>query len=377
MSSPDKKKLLIVTSDYHHPIRHRIHNMLDYYYREFDVDIISQIPKEYGENELDNIENVIKIKLNYYIPFVSFILYTIITRFKINELNRLKKYDACLSIGIYSGLPTVLSNISCPIFYEDTDRFKYFYSSKMMRFIVALIENYCIRKSDYVISVGFSLADSAKEIRKDDHVACIPNGVNNAFFNNRQKIQINDNLLVYLGSVEKWSGIDIAVAAMPLIIKEIPNIKLMIIGDGNYLDEVKKLCIKNDITDHVIFTGKKSYSEVPGLLQKCKIGLAIYPPTELMKYAFTLKIIEYMSSGLIVITTDVGDGATLIKDSWCGKIVDYDHLSLSKEVIDLINNGPLLEMLSSNGRKYSYNYEWSVLATSEIDLIKNRINCKS
>jgi glycosyltransferase involved in cell wall biosynthesis len=92
-----------------------------------------------------------------------------------------------------------------------------------------------------------------------------------------------------------------------------------------------------------------------------------------MKYAFTLKLIEYMAAGLPVITTNVGDGAQIVKESNSGYVIDYAVESFSNAVINLISDDNLRYSMSRNGTKYAKNFDWDDLASLEISALNHVI----
>jgi len=377
------KKLLIITSDYYHPLRHRLHNIIKPINEVFDVHIIALLPDfKIGSFEKDEKENFNKkfeqayksqgnittIKVNR-IPTATFLL----TYYTIKKVAKKQKYDACLVIGPYFGLATFLAKLNCPVIYEDTDRFEYFSKNKLSKHVNRSIERYCIRKATHVISVGYSLAENAKEIQGDNRISCIPNGVDYKLFS---EIDSNTakNVMVYVGTISDWSGLDLVIKSMPAIKKEVPDIKLVIIGEGEYLNNLKERSKEIGGNKYIEFLGKKEYTTIPKILSECKIGLAVYPKNNLMKYAFTLKLIEYMAAGLPVITTDIGDGAQIIKESNSGFIVDYTIESFSNAVIRLVKDDKIRNSMSKNGTRYAKKFDWSNLASLEIAVLNNNID---
>lgn len=370
------KKLLIVTSDYYHPLRHRLHNIIKPLREAFDVHIITLLPDEENLNRIDekqyrSTNNIIPIKAKS-IPVATFL----VTYFRIKKEVKNQKYDACLAIGPYFGLATLFAKVNCSVIYEDTDRFEYFAKNKLSKVINRIMETYCIKKATHVISVGYSLAKSAKEIRGDNCISCVPNGVDYKMFSEADTNKAK-NVIVYIGTVSDWSGLDIVISSIPFIKKEILDIKLLIIGEGEYLNNLKEKSKEIGVSKYIDFLGKKEYSEIPNLLSKCKIGLALYPKNDLMKYAFTLKLIEYMAAGLPVITTDIGDGAQIIKESNSGVIADYTIDSFSSAVIELIKNEKLRNSMSKNGKKYAQQFDWNNITISEIAILNHVIEMES
>jgi glycosyltransferase involved in cell wall biosynthesis len=376
-----KKKLLVITSDYFHAVGHRIHHLIKPLEKEFDVKIIT-INSEFYRNSIpkllvgslsgnlslvDRTDKDILVIRAIPMPIVNFLLLCVMIR----KFLKKNKADICLTIGSFAGVATFLSKLKCPTIYEDTDRFEYFRKSKLLRFRNRIMEHYCIRKATYVISTGYSLAESARQIRGDDIVACIPNGVDYELFSESYKDMRRENTMIYVGTLSDWCGLDLVIRAIPDILKRVPDIKLLIVGEGEFSNELKKMLDKMELNHCVRFLGKRQYIEIPKILSECKIGLATYPQIDLMQYAFTLKLIEYMSSGLPVITTNVGDSAQIIKDSDAGYVVDYNTKLFSKAVIELIENENLWHSMSENGMEYARKFDWASLASLEISVLNH------
>ena len=165
-------------------------------------------------------------------------------------------------------------------------------------------------------------------------------------------------MMVYVGTVSNWSGLDLVIDSIKIIKKDIPDIKLVIIGEGEYLDYLIEKSKKIGVDNYIEFLGKKEYTTIPKIFSECKIGLAIYPENELMKYAFTLKLIEYMAAGLPIITTNIGDGAQIIRFSNSGFICEYNIESFSSKVVKLIKDDNLRNLMSKNGKKYAQQFDW-------------------
>jgi len=384
-----KKRLLIITSDYFHPVGHRIHHILGPLMKEFNVKIITLdltlclqgivntfkflfntlLGNTHFINAKD--ENMLIIKA---LPLPGITLFLIYST--IQKLLKTYKFDICLVIGPYMGFGTLLSRSRIPIVYEDTDRFQYFAKNKLSKLFNKIMEKYSIKKATYVISVGYSLAKSAMQIREDCSVTCIPNGVDFQIFSAElNKHRQRENVMVYVGTIAKWSGLNLAISSIPYIKREIHDIKLIIVGDGELSDKLKKLAESLKLGDCVKFIGRKKYTEIPKIFSICKIGLAVYPETDLMRYAFTIKVIEYMAAGLPVVTTPAGDGAQIIRSSNAGFVItDYTELSLANAVIKLMKSEALWCSMSKNGVEYAKKFNWVNLANSEISVLNHIIN---
>ena len=129
---------------------------------------------------------------------------------------------------------------------------------------------------------------------------------------NRQQIGFDDNdfVMVYSGRINKEKGVSELIDAM-LILKDVPNIKLMIIGGtffGNADNEDDFVCsLKNKanaIGHKIIFTGFIPYAKIPDYLQMADIAVIPsiwddpFPTTELEAQAMGLPIITTKRGGI-------------------------------------------------------------------------------
>ena len=136
----------------------------------------------------------------------------------------------------------------------------------------------------------------------------------------------NDFVIVYSGRINKEKGVSELIDAI-LSLKEIINIKLMIIGGsfyGNAVNEddfVKSLKSKAQaIEDKIIFTGFVPYENVPNYLQLADI--AVLP--SMWNEPFGLTIVEAMAAGLPLITTRSGGIPEICED--VAIIVEREHV---------------------------------------------------
>jgi glycosyltransferase involved in cell wall biosynthesis len=112
-----------------------------------------------------------------------------------------------------------------------------------------------------------------------------------------------DFSLVYSGTIAQRYGLDIAIRAMALLKREMPDLKLVIVGDGNYLASLDELAIQLGVRDCVEFRGKVPFSELLEILVVCDAGLSPHRSDCFWDLYFSTKILEYFAVGLPVISS--------------------------------------------------------------------------
>jgi len=402
----DKKKLFIITTDYFHSTRFRLHYLLPYLRKNFKIKVVAITHLTY-DLDLDVRGKITSLKTITFVlkkflymltrvieykdeelviirmPFPRLTLgwlYLILTAFVAAFLVRIKKmyegFDACLATPNFAGLCALLLKMPLPIVYEDVDRCEYLHKDFLARKISRFVERYCIRNSDQVVSAGYALAESAETLRGMS-VHCVPNGIDIRLFENslseKSTLSKGNASLVYVGYIAEWSGLDVVIMALRLVSSEFPNTKLIIAGKGEFASELKNLAREIHIDDKVTFLGRVKHKRIPHLLFNSGIGLAVYPDNELMRYAFTYKLLEYIAAGLPVIATDVGDTGKIVKKGQCGLIVEYSPVAIAEAIRKLLNNRDLMTRLTRNGRNLAKKFDLECLAQKEMEIILRTI----
>ncbi len=71
-----------------------------------------------------------------------------------------------------------------------------------------------------------------------------------------------DPIVLFVGRVAKEKSIDVIVNAMPKLLAEMPNTKLLIVGGGPSLNDLKELTVNLCIENSVVFAGSKPWDAI-------------------------------------------------------------------------------------------------------------------
>lgn len=139
-------------------------------------------------------------------------------------------------------------------------------------------------------------------VNKKNKCQCIVEGICDwkSMQENTEEISKYDNkVCMYAGSLHREYGIDMLIQAF--LKAKVENSELHIYGNGNYTDEIEKICRQYN---NVVFYGQCAHDRI--LEEEKKVTLLINPrPTneEYTKYSFPSKTLEYMASGTPVLMT--------------------------------------------------------------------------
>ncbi len=129
-------------------------------------------------------------------------------------------------------------------------------------------------------------------------------------------------VVVCVGRMVKRKGQDTLVKAWPEVLRQVPDARLLLVGEGPYRARVEKLARQLGVEDSVIFTGSVSWEEMPAHFDAGDV-FAMPCRTRLFGLeveAFGIVYLEAAACGLPVVVGDSGGApevAELVDASWC------------------------------------------------------------
>ena len=181
-----------------------------------------------------------------------------------------------------------------------------------------------------------------------------------AEFSKRFGIQDEDRVVLVVARLDPMKGQDKAIAALAKVVKEVPNIKLILIGNGSFssskqgiglskadlwLNELQILAKRLKIEDHVVFTGHLSQQQLCAAYKRCT--LTVLPS---VREGFGLVIIESWLYKKPTIVTSRAGMVELIEEGQNGLLFDpEDPDTLTEKIVDLLFDPKKARILGENG----------------------------
>jgi glycosyltransferase involved in cell wall biosynthesis len=208
----------------------------------------------------------------------------------------------------------------------------------------------------------------------------IPNGVDvDLFHENRKDKKLKASLgvaglfLLAVGRFAEKKGFKYLIDAMPLVIRQYPDIKLALVGFGPEETALKRQALALKLSGSVIFPGPKSGTELAAYYATADIfiGPSIVVPggdTEGQGVVF----VEALSAKAVVVATDAGGITDMIKDGDTGLIVPQkDSAAIAESVLRLCRDPSLRTRLAENGRRLvEEKYSWDTIASQYLEVYR-------
>ena len=199
-------------------------------------------------------------------------------------------------------------------------------------------------------------------------IKTISPGVDQSWFNVVVKKKEKISNILYFGRVEYEKGVDLLLKAFSHVLPLFPGLKLHIIGEGNYLNFSKKLCIELGIKKNVIFYGWKETHEIQKIMSGCHLCVL---PSRIESFGLT--IAEAMAAGIPVISTKAGAIPELIKDKETGVLVPSEDIEALKNAIiyALENRDKMQNMAKVAHERVEKKFSWNLTAKEHIEIYKS------
>ncbi|MBN2542863.1 glycosyltransferase family 4 protein [bacterium] len=178
-----------------------------------------------------------------------------------------------------------------------------------------------------------------------------------------------DNIiLINVASLADHKAQKYLVDAMNTVIKEIPNISLLIVGEGKLYEPLENQIKKSGLQDYVRLTGFRE--DVPNLLKASDIFV-----TSSYLEGLGTSTIEAMRMKLPVIGTETGGIPEIIKDGENGFLVPpRDPGKLAEAIIKLAKNEVLRQQMGKKGYEISKDFSAEKMAEQNYLVYKKLIN---
>ncbi|MBC7941302.1 MAG: glycosyltransferase, exosortase A system-associated [Chitinophagaceae bacterium] len=129
----------------------------------------------------------------------------------------------------------------------------------------------------------------------------------------------------FIGSFYAYEGLDLLLDALPRLLSQRPDVKLLLVGGGPQDDALQAQARSMGLTDKVVFTGRVPHAEVQRYYDL--IDVLAYPrhSMRLTELVTPLKPLEAMAQGRLLVASDVGGHKELIRHGETGTLFQADN----------------------------------------------------
>jgi glycosyltransferase involved in cell wall biosynthesis len=141
-------------------------------------------------------------------------------------------------------------------------------------------------------------------------------------------------VVIYVGSLQPWHGVDMLIRAFALLSSGCSNAKLLIVGDGVERSRLEQLTEKLNLKTRKRFVGEVAHSRVKEFLVLADVAVAPYPQLPMVFYFSPLKVFEYMAAGKAIVASRVGQIADILTGGYDGILTGPGDMEALAAAID-------------------------------------------
>ena len=144
------------------------------------------------------------------------------------------------------------------------------------------------------------------------------------------------------------------IQALPIIRNSVPNVRLLIVGDGDYLESLKQMVNKLGLQDAVELTGFVSSAEKLTHLRRSHVS--VYPSP---KEGWGITIIEANACGTPVVAANVPGLRDSVSHGKSGLLYQYGNIDeLAQRVVQVLRDKPLCQSLTQGALEWASRFTW-------------------
>lgn len=258
--------------------------------------------------------------------------------------------------GRRRGLPIVFTN------HTRYDLYSHFYLPLMPDALSrSIMESYLPRfcaQCDLTIAPSRGIERILREMGVKGEVAVIPNGIDLKPFASPKAVQPrarfaapDETLLLYVGRLGPEKNLAFLIRAFAGARAACGHARLLVVGDGPELDNLRDRVARSGLSDCVHFAGRVPYEEVPGYM-----AIADALVTASVTEVHPLSLIEAMASGLPLLGIRSPGVEDIIVDGENGLLCGDDIAAYTALMVRLLLDAELRRRLADGARRASQAY---------------------
>lgn len=234
----------------------------------------------------------------------------------------------------------------------------------LFAFLTNIIDILAFKIADTIAVTTKRLGDDVKRHTRKDKIYLLQEYVDIDCFKRHETIKVH-NLLIFVGRLHPEKNLHTLLNVM----KELPEFKLWIIGDGPLRDEFITLKNKNKIKN-VKFLGVIPNEELPNYLNIAESFIIVSH-----REGHPRALIEAMACELPCIGTNVDGIKDVIIDGKTGLLCGKNKGDIKRCILELFSNGEKMKEMGRVARRLAVeNYSMNKLIERRIKLIKGDVN---
>ena len=173
------------------------------------------------------------------------------------------------------------------------------------------------------------------------------------------ELQGTEPRILFVGRFDRRKGLTVLIEALPSIARQLPGVRLIVVGRGPLEDEARQLVARLGVADRVQFQGFAANEMLP----RYYVSADVYCAPSLGGEGFGVVLLEAMASGTPVVATDITGYNEVVKDGHNGVLCPAGNpQALADTLIRILTDTQLRARLRAGGLAFAGQCSWDRVA---------------
>jgi glycosyltransferase involved in cell wall biosynthesis len=269
-----------------------------------------------------------------------------------------------------------LRNIPLVLFCEEPSEYEYSVFFPQYYAYPALsrwVERTSLRSARQVVCISEVLKGYlVRHGLEASRIAVVPNGVDHRLFRPmppdpelRHKLGLGDRLTVgFVGSFNFFPEVRPFLQECGMLLQTFPDVCFLFVGHSGGAAELQREAVAAGLGGSFVFAGSAEHERIPAFLSVMDVAISPYRADYLF-YGSSMKILEYMAAGKVVLAPALGQIRELVVDRFNGLLYEGgDFASFGVQLAELLREPGLRTRLGTAARSsIESGWTWDIQAT--------------
>lgn len=188
-----------------------------------------------------------------------------------------------------------------------------------------------------------------------DNISIVHCGIDRKLYAHDASIAKYDRpTILYLGRIKKYKSVQHLIKALAKVKQQVPGTRLMVVGNGDYLDQLKRLAASLGLAEDVEFPGFVSQQEKVERMRRAHVAVLPSP-----KEGWGLTNIESSSVGTAVIAADSPGLRDSVSEGVSGFLYPYGDVdALAGKLVTVLKDAEVRWKLEQGGLQWAERFDW-------------------
>jgi glycosyltransferase involved in cell wall biosynthesis len=241
--------------------------------------------------------------------------------------------------------------------------------------LVRSIDAWVFSRADHILCVSRVLSDEA-ELRgaSSERVHVLPNAIDPNRFRSpepgqslRARLGLAGSIVIgHVGLFYRWDRLDVLIETAKSIRDCHPEIKVLLVGDGPEMGNLRRVAFRLGMEKEVIFSGPVPRDEVPAYIDA--MDICVLPDSN--AFGSPIALFEFMAMGKPCVVPDLGPMRDVIHHNTTGILFPHgNYVALRESLLRLVEDSTLRNQVGAQAKQIVFErHTWSANARFVVQL---------